>query len=50
MPRTKSRRKSVRSRRDSSPRAGRVVEEIRNQRYLAFVRAIVGGIGARARR
>jgi hypothetical protein len=50
MPRTKSRRKSTRMRRDPSPRDTRVVEEIKNQRYLAFVRAIVGQGGARGRR
>jgi hypothetical protein len=49
MPRTKSRRKS-RLRRDPSPRDARVIEEIRNHRYLAFVRAIVGRDGARAGR
>lgn len=49
MTRTKSRRKS-RLRRDPSPRDTRVMEEIRNQRYVAFVRAIVGRDGARAGR
>ena len=47
MPRTKSRRKSTRLRRDPSPRDARVMEEIKNQRYLAFVRAIVGRDTAR---
>jgi hypothetical protein len=50
MPRTKSRRKSTRTRRDASPRDARVAEEVKNQRYLAFVRAIVGRDGARGPR
>ncbi len=51
MPRTKSRRKSTRGRRDAgTPRDARVMEEIRNQRYIAFVRAIVGAAGAKGHR
>jgi hypothetical protein len=46
MPRSKSRRKPTRGRRDATPpRDARVMDEIRNQRYLAFVRAIVGAGG-----
>ena len=47
MTRTKSRRKSSRMRRDPSPRGIRVMDEIRNQRYVAFVRAIVGARAGR---
>jgi hypothetical protein len=50
MPRTKSRRKPPRSRRDASLRDARIMEEIRHQRFVAFVRAIVGGTGAKDRR
>ncbi len=50
MARTKTRRKPTRSRRDAVPRDARLLEEIRNQRYLAFVRAIIGGAGAKDRR
>lgn len=50
MPRTKPRRKPSRSRRDAGLRDARVMEEIRNQRYVAFVRAIVSGAGAKDRR
>jgi hypothetical protein len=45
MPRAKSPRKQQRNRRSPSPRDARVMEEIKNQRYLAFVRAIVGARG-----
>jgi hypothetical protein len=50
MPRTKSRRKPARSRREGGLRDARVMEEIRQQRYIAFVRAIVGGAAAKGRR
>ena len=51
MPRTKHRRKPTRSRRDAGSRDARLLlEEIRNQRYVAFVRAIIGGAGAKGRR
>jgi hypothetical protein len=39
---TRSRRKPHKSRREPARRVSRVLEEIKNQRYLAFVRAIVG--------
>lgn len=42
MSHARPRRKTHRSRREPSPRISRVMEEIKNQRYLAFVRAIVG--------
>ena len=48
MARMRVRRKPVRGRRDSSPRDARVMEEIKNQRYLTFVRAIVGAKGLRS--
>lgn len=48
MSRTRVRRKPVRGRRDIEPRDARVMEEIKNQRYLTFVRAIVGAKGSRA--
>jgi len=49
MSRTKQRRKqSVKSRRESPAlRDARIMEEIKNRRYLAFVRAIVNGVAAR---
>lgn len=51
MSRTKQRRRqSVKSRRESAPRDARIMEEIKNRRYLAFVRAIVNGFAARAAR
>ena len=52
MVRTRSRRKqSEKSRRQSAePREARVMEEIKNRRYLAFVRAIVNGVAARLAR
>jgi hypothetical protein len=51
MSRSKPRRKqSVKSRRQSEPREARVMEEIKNRRYLAFVRAIVNGAAARLAR
>ena len=50
MARIKSRRKPARSRRDGGFRDPRVMEEIRHQRYVAFVRAIIGGTGAKDRR
>lgn len=48
MSRTRVRRKPVRGRRESSPREARVMEEIKNHRYLTFVRAIVGAKGSRS--
>ena len=52
MSRTKPRRKqSDRNRREAPAlRDARVMEEIKNRRYLAFVRAIVNGAYARAGR
>ena len=51
MSRSKPRRKqSVKSRRQAEPREARVMEEIKNRRYLAFVRAIVNGAAARLAR
>ncbi|HEY7728465.1 MAG TPA: hypothetical protein VID50_08425 [Candidatus Eisenbacteria bacterium] len=50
MTRTRSHRKPARARRDSSPRDARVMEEIKSQRYLAFVRAIVGALGPKRHR
>lgn len=51
MPRSKSRRKSTRSRRDAgTPRDARIMEVLRNQRFIAFVRAIVGAAGAKGPR
>ena len=52
MSRTKQRRKqSVKSRRESPAlRDARIMEEIKNRRYLAFVRAIVNGVAAQAAR
>jgi hypothetical protein len=52
MSRSKQRRKQpLKSRRDSAePRDARIMEEIKNRRYLAFVRAIVNGFAARAAR
>jgi len=49
MPRTKSRRKQTAPRRVTPPREARVLEEIKNRRYLAFVRAIVDGLGRGSR-
>ena len=45
----KARRKpSEKGRRNQAePREARVMEEIKNRRYLAFVRAIVNGVAAR---
>ena len=50
VPRTKQRRKqSVKSRQESPAlRDARIMEEIKNRRYLAFVRAIVNGVAARS--
>jgi hypothetical protein len=42
VPRSRSQKKPQRNRRTSSPRDARVMQEIKNQRYLSFVRAIVG--------
>jgi hypothetical protein len=52
MSRSKQRRKqSVKGRRESAaPRDARIMEEIKNRRYLAFVRAIVNGFAARSAR
>ncbi len=53
MPRTKQRRKqtSHKGRKDAAaPRDARVMEEIKNRRYLAFVRAIVNGLYGRGSR
>ena len=51
MSRTRQRRKqSVKSQRLAEPRGARVMEEIKNRRYLAFVRAIVNGVAARLAR
>ena len=50
MPRTKHRRKPSRARREASPRDARVMEEIKNRRYLAFGRAIVSGTNGRGSR
>jgi hypothetical protein len=52
MSRSRQRRKqSEKSRRQSAePREARVMEEIKNRRYLAFVRAIVNGAAARLAR
>jgi len=52
MSRSRQRRKqSLRSRRQQAePRDARVMEEIKNRRYLAFVRAIVNGAAARLAR
>lgn len=47
-PRRKPSEKS--SRRGAEPREARVMEEIKNRRYLAFVRAIVNGVAARQAR
>jgi hypothetical protein len=45
------RKQSLRSRRQTAePREARVMEEIKNRRYLAFVRAIVNGAAARLAR
>jgi hypothetical protein len=45
------RRQSEKSRRQmAEPREARVMEEIKNRRYLAFVRAIVNGAAARLAR
>ncbi len=48
---TRQRRKqSVKSRRQAAePREARIMEEIKNRRYLAFVRAIVNGVARVAR-
>jgi len=47
MPRTRTRgRKGTRARRDTEARVT-VLEEIRNRRYIAFVRAIVGAARSR---
>jgi len=50
MSRSKPRRKQSNSRRPAEPREARVMEEIKNRRYLAFVRAIVNGAAARLAR
>jgi len=52
MPRSKQRRKHPgRVRREASTlRDARVMEEIKNRRYLAFVRAIVNGVYIRGTR
>ena len=51
MPRTKQRRKQTRSRREAAgPRDARVMEEIKNRRYLSFVRAIVNGVQTKGSR
>jgi len=51
MSRSKPRRKhSEKSRRQAAPRDARIMEEIKNRRYLAFVRAIVNGFAARSAR
>ena len=53
MSRSRSRRKpSEKSRRQQAaePRETRVMQEIKNRRYLAFVRAIVNGVAARPAR
>jgi hypothetical protein len=52
MSRSRQRRKPYeKSRRPSAePREARVMEEIKNRRYLAFVRAIVNVAAARAAR
>jgi hypothetical protein len=42
VPRIRSRKKPQHGRQNSSPRDARVMEEIKNRRYLSFVRAIVG--------
>jgi hypothetical protein len=49
MSRNRPRRKQTdKSRRQlAEPREARVMEEIKNRRYLAFVRAIVNGAAAR---
>jgi hypothetical protein len=44
-PRRKPSEKS--RRRETEPREARVMDEIKNRRYLAFVRAIVNGVAAR---
>jgi len=47
MPRTRTRtRKGTRTRRDPEPRIS-TVEDIRNRRYVAFVRAIIGAARGR---
>jgi hypothetical protein len=51
MTRVKHRRKSsARPRREAVPRGARVMEEIKNRRYLAFVRAIVAAMPGRGSR
>jgi hypothetical protein len=50
MTRAKQRRKSTRNRREATPRDARVMEEIKNRRYLAFVRAIVNAMPGRGSR
>jgi len=52
MSRSRQRRKAtVKSRRQTAElRDARVMEEIKNRRYLAFVRAIVNGVAARLAR
>jgi hypothetical protein len=52
MSRTKQRRKqSERTRREAPVlRDARIMEEIKNRRYLAFVRAIVNGVYTRGAR
>ena len=44
------RKQSVKSRRQlAEPREARIMEEIKNRRYLSFVRAIVNGVARPAR-
>ena len=51
MSRSRQRRKhSEKNRRQATPRDARIMEEIKNRRYLAFVRAIVNGFAARSAR
>ena len=52
MSRTKQRRKPTERSRRGTPaiRDARIMEEIKNRRYLAFVRAIVNGAYARGAR
>jgi hypothetical protein len=50
MRRQRSTKQPHRSRRNSAPPDARVMEEIKNQRYLSFVRAIVGARGRGSKR
>jgi len=50
MSRTKQRRKPLDRSRRPGIRDARIMEEIKNRRYLAFVRAIVNGAYARGAR